>query len=394
MLDRLLKRLQRSRLGRQQDLIKIGVLSAQTGPLAHYGETAVQGLKLGIEYATGGAWEIAGRTIQLLIEDDGGEPESAEPIARALIEREGIHLLQGCTSSPAAIKIARLAQEYERLFMVAVAAADVLTAQWFNPYIFRTASTTSQDAAAGGRYAVQHLGKRFAFLSADYIWGHQSRAAWWRAVQAEGGEIVGDVMAPHDETRFREYLQEIIAKEPDVLVPSWAGQNTAALLRQMREMGMPDGINVIADLPDDQTIQAAGEALEGVICVVKYYHSLPENSVNDWLVRHHQERYGTPPDIFTEGGFASGVALVEGLKRTNGDPAAAGLIPVLESMPFEGPKGAYTFRREDHQALQSMYIAEMVKAPDQPICTPRLIREVSAEVSAPPVIEPKSTEKG
>ena len=391
MFDRLFKRFGTSRRT-SQDVIKVGVLSAQTGALAHYGKTSVEGLRLGIEYATGGTWEIAGKNIELLVRDDGGDPEFAEEQAPTLVEQEKVHILQGSTSSPAAIKIARIAQQYERLFFIAVAATDVLTAEWFNPYVFRTASTTSQDAAAGGQYAVQNLGKRFAFLSPDYIWGLQNRAAWWRAAQEHGADIVGDVMVPPNETDFRADLREVMKKEPEVLVPSWAGQGTATLLLQMREIGVFDAVNVIADMPDYQTVEAVGEALAGMIAVIKYYHGFPQNSVNDWLIRHHQEQYETFPDIFTESGFTSGVALVEGLKRATGDPTAEQLISILEGMPFEGPKGTYTFRPEDHQALQPMYIAEMVKEPGVKVCRPRFIREVSAEACAPPLVEPRAPE--
>ena len=391
MFERLFKRFRESPSASKPP-IKVGVLSAQSGPLAHYGKTAVEGLQLGIEYATGGTWESAGRKITLLVRDDGGDPTFAEEQARILIDQEQVHLLQGSTSSTAAIKIARVAQEHQRLFVVAVSATDVLTAEWFNPYVFRTASTTSQDAAAGGQYAVRNLGKRFAFLSPDFIWGHQSRTAWWRAVQAEGGEIVGDALLPQDEMDFRDELREVLTRDPDVFIPSWAGKGTADLLLQMREIGVFDAVKVTADMPDYRTVEAVGEAMVGMICVVKYYHGFPQNSVNDWLIRHHQVQYGTPPDIFTEGGFTSGIALVEGLKRTSGDPDVERLIPILEGMPFEGPKGTYTFRPEDHQALQPMYVAEMVKGTEGTACVPRLILEVSAEACAPPLVEPRAPE--
>ena len=389
MWERLVRKFKKTKLLPSR-VIKVGALSAQTGPLADYGITAVQGLKLGIEYATAGSWEVAGRKIDLLIEDDGGDPDIASQKTRALIEQQGVHILQGCTSSPAAIKIARIAQKYQRLFLVAVAATDVLTAEWFNRYIFRTASTTAQDAAAGSTYAVEYLGHRFAFFSPDYIWGHQSRSAWWHAIEKQGGEIVGDVMVPRDTLDFRVDLHALLEQHPEVVVPSWAGRATADLFLQMHEVGVFDTVKVITDLPDRNAIHAVGEALAGTICVVKYYYDFPQNSVNNWLIRHHQEQYGTPPDLFTESGFTSGVALVEGLKRTTGDPTAEILIPVLEGMPFEGPKGTYTFRAEDHQALQPMYIVEMVKQPEQTTCVPRLIREISAEETAPPLVAPRS----
>jgi branched-chain amino acid transport system ATP-binding protein len=59
----------------------------------------------------------------------------------------------------------------------------------------------------------------------------------------------------------------------------------------------------------------------------------------------------------------------------------------MEGMSFEGPKGTYRFRAEDHQALQPMYIVEMVKDPDNPWAVPQLIQQVTPEETAPPILE-------
>jgi branched-chain amino acid transport system ATP-binding protein len=124
-----------------------------------------------------------------------------------------------------------------------------------------------------------------------------------------------------------------------------------------------------------------------MVGICKYSYILPDNPINDWLTEKHVERHGEAPDLFTGGGFAAGVALVEALKMTNGNPDAEALIPVLERLTFEGPKGTYTFRPEDHQALQPMYIVEMVEDPDpdHAWAIPSLIREATPEETAPPV---------
>jgi branched-chain amino acid transport system substrate-binding protein len=126
-----------------------------------------------------------------------------------------------------------------------------------------------------------------------------------------------------------------------------------------------------------------------MICTVKYFHDFPKNLVNDWLTARHMERFGEPPDVFTESGFSSGVALVRALQKTHGVTDTDQLVQTLEGMSFAAPKGTYTIRAEDHQTLQPMYLAELVSVPGMKACEPRLIREVSAEESAPPVLRVK-----
>src|SRR5207253_1226726 len=76
--------------------------------------------------------------------------------------------------------------------------------------------------------------------------------------------------------------------------------------------------------------------------------------VNDWLVREHQKRFNEPPDFFTCGGFAAAMAVVAGIQKAAGTDAEK-LIAAMESMEFQTPKGKMTFRKDDHQAMQSMY---------------------------------------
>jgi branched-chain amino acid transport system substrate-binding protein len=72
-------------------------------------------------------------------------------------------------------------------------------------------------------------------------------------------------------------------------------------------------------------------------------------------VTNHYSRFKSPPDFFTAGGFSAAMALVTALKKTGGDTSTEKLITAMEGMSFETPKGPMKFRKEDHQAMQSMY---------------------------------------
>jgi ABC-type branched-subunit amino acid transport system ATPase component/ABC-type branched-subunit amino acid transport system substrate-binding protein len=383
MAESFLVRMQ-SRLSGPQP-IKVGVVTTKSGSLDYYGTMQVRGLELGIEYATQGTMEVAGCPIQLLVEDDAGDPTTGGRKARELIEQQGAHILQGCVSSATTMVVAGIAEEYERILLVEPAAADSITGEHLNRYVFRTAASVGQDAEAGGRYAVQNLGKTFCYLAPDYVFGRQSSEAWRRVIESHGGQTLADILVPPDTTDFSPHIQEILDTGAEVLVQSWAG--AGELFSQLRDLGVFDRMKVTGGLGDREARHALGLDAVGMVGICKYSHILPDNPINDWLTEKHIERHGEAPDLFTGGGFAAGVALVEALKETNGNPDAEALIPVLEGMAFEGPKGTYTFRPEDHQALQPMYIVEMVEDPDPEHlwAIPSLIRAATAEETAPPV---------
>ncbi|MDO9216781.1 MAG: ABC transporter substrate-binding protein, partial [Lacisediminimonas sp.] len=116
-----------------------------------------------------------------------------------------------------------------------------------------------------------------------------------------------------------------------------------------------------------------------------YYFGIPKNPANNWLVTEHYKRFKNPPDFFTAGGMAAGMALVEALKKTGGNTNTEKLIAAMEGMSFDTPKGKMTFRKEDHQAMQSMYHFKIKVDPAFPWGVPELVREIKPEEMAVPI---------
>ena len=99
----------------------------------------------------------------------------------------------------------------------------------------------------------------------------------------------------------------------------------------------------------------------------------------------HYKQFKTPPDFFTAGGFSSAMALVTALKATNGDTNTNKLIKAMEGMSFDTPKGKMTFRKEDHQAMQSMYHFKIKVDPAFAWGVPELVREIKPEEMQVPI---------
>lgn len=367
--------------------IKIGVLHDGSGALRTYGEQQVRGLRLGLEYATNGTLEVLGRPIQLLIEDDASDPQKAVQAVRRFLERDGVHIVQGTSSSGVALAVIPEIERHKRIFVVDPAAADSITGADWSPYVFRTGRNVSQDARTGAAYLVSEGRTRFMNFGPDYAFGHDSAAAWSAVIEESAGEMIGDVFAPLDARDFTPYLQRLLAARPDGVVVTWAGAGAITLFQQIAELGLYDRMLVFTGIGDIPSLRAMGTESGGLVGIVAYYHQLPAHPINDWLTRRHFEEYNEPPDLFTAGGMAAGIAIVEGLRQA-GTTDADTLIEVMRGMSFEGPKGTYTFRAEDHQALQPMYVArlDIIEGYDYPV--PVLLQHFAPEETAPPIAVP------
>lgn len=365
-----------------QKPIKIGVVTSLTGPLEAYGRQEVNGLKLGIEYATGGTNEVLGRKIVILMEDDQGKAEEGKNKARKLLEEDNVDILQGCASSTVALAITDLARENKKIFMIDPATADDLTGKSFHKYVFRTGRNTAQDWATGARYSIENIGKTIYHIAPDTAFGKSSAAAARAAVEKAGGQIVGEGFAPPDTQDFTPYLQRALQSGAKVLYITWAG--ATPLFKQINELKVYDKMAIFTGIPDIAGIKTLGDGALGMQGFTTYYYELPKTKENDWLVQQHTKELGSVPDLFTAGGFTAGVAIVEGIKRagsTDGDKMAA----ALEGLTFRGAKGDYTFRKEDHQALQPMYIVKLEKKEGVDHLVPTLIKELKPEDTAPPI---------
>mgnify|MGYP001149041463 CR=1 FL=1 len=380
--------------------IKIGVVTDRSSWFVYYGEMELNGLHLGIEYATDGSFEVIGRPIEILVEDSGIDVTAAVAKARKLIEEDGVDILQAHPYSPCASAIQAVAEEYGVIFMVAPAAAKEITAENFNVYTSRTASTTGHDSMTGAKWAVT-VGKKIAFLAIDNAWGRSTISDWTDVIVAEGGEVIHEEYVPVGTVDFRPYIERVIAAEPNVLVPVWAGLGSTELFAQLAELEIYEVMNVTSGLGDLAGLQTLGAAIIGYTGMCKYGYTLPRNPVNDWLVTRWRERFDEGslfatsiftlpiPDLFVASGFAAGQAIVYAIEEA-GTLETETLIKVLEGIEFVSPKGLTWIRPEDHQAMQEMYIASVINdttIPEFPggFLRPELVDTLTPEETAPSV---------
>jgi branched-chain amino acid transport system substrate-binding protein len=367
----------------KKEPIKIGVLASTTGPLETYGKMTINGFELGLEYATDGTMEVNGHRIEFFVEDTETKPEVAIQKATKLLEEVGVDFLVGSSSSGDTLAVLPLAEEYKKIMVVEPAVADSITGSEWNKYIFRTARNSSQDAVAGAA-AIAGEGVKIATLAPDYAFGHDGIAAFKEAAEKLGAEVIHEEFADPTATDFTANIQKIIDAKPDYLFVVWAGANSP--WNQIADMKVQEkGIKISTGAPNIAALSTMG-GLVGMEGFTVYYHNLPSNPVNDWLVEEHKKRFnGEVPDLFTPGGMSAAIAIVEALKKTEGNTDTDTLISTMEGMSFDTPKGKMTFRADDHQALQSLYAIRLEKVDGVDYPVPVLIRELSPEETAPPV---------
>lgn len=367
-------------------IVKIGMVTSKTGALQAYGEQSIRGFQMGLDYFTKGTNKIGNTEIQLIVEDSETKPEIAKQKAVKLFEEDKVDIIVGCASSSDALAIVPLAEEYKKVMVVEPAVADAITGSAWNRYIFRTGRNSSQDAAAAAA-AIGKKGAKLGIFAPDSAFGHGGADAFKAAAAKLGAEIVFEAYPPADATDFTAQIQQMISKKPEAVYVVWAGANSP--WKSFTDMKVQEkGIRLSTGAPDIAALKTMWDnvGMEG-FCV--YYNGLPKNEVNGWMVKTAKEKYNTVPDLFDAGGFAAAMSICTALEKTQGSADAEKLIATMEGMSFETPKGTMTFRKEDHQSLQPVYSIKLEKQDGVDYPVPVLIREMSPEETAPPIMNNK-----
>ncbi|MEK7373236.1 MAG: substrate-binding domain-containing protein [candidate division NC10 bacterium] len=372
-----------------QGPIKIGLVQGISGPFEVYAKQIVTGFKLGLEYATGGKLEILGRKIEVLVEDDQLKPDVAKRLVTKLYADDKVDLVVATTSSAAALAVLPVAAEFKKVLIVEPAVADSITGEHWNRYIFRTGRNSGQDAIANA-LAVAKPGVSIATIAQDYAFGKDGVAAYKAAVEKLGAKIVHEEYTPRDATDFTAPIQKIIGALKDKQGPKyvfviWAGKGgpyPQLVANRLDKYGIT--LSASGNLLDVMKGMKAMN-LDGSVGGTYYYYELPKNPVNDWLVKEHQARFKEPPDFFTCGGFAAAMAAVTAIQKAGGTDAEK-LIAAMEGMEFATPKGKMIFRKDDHQALQTMYSIKLLAKPDVAWLVPTLLKELSPQETAPAIL--------
>ncbi len=370
----------------QSKEIRIAHVYSKTGLLEAYGKQTQTGLLMGLAYATGGTMVLDGKKIVVIEKDDQGKPDLGKSLLAAAYADDKADLAVGPTSSGVALAMLPVAEEYKKILLVEPAVADAITGDKWNKYIFRTGRNSSQDAIANA-VAMDKDGVAVATLAQDYAFGRDGVKAF--KVALKHAKIVHEEYLPQTTTDFTAGIQRLVDALKDkpgrkAIEVIWAGGTppfnalAAADLKKRFGIEVFTGGNILPAM-------ASYKNFPGMEGATYYYFGIPKNPVNDALVAMHYKEFKTPPDFFTAGGFSAAMAIITALKKTGGDTNTNKLIKTMEGMSFDTPKGVMTFRREDHQAMQSMYHFRIKDDPAFAWGVPELVREIKPEEMNVPI---------
>jgi branched-chain amino acid transport system substrate-binding protein len=362
--------------------IKIANIEALSGPFEQFGNQSRVGFELGMAYATNGTMKLLDRPVEIIVKDSQIKPAIGKQLLTEAYKDDKVDLAVGPTSSAVAMAMLPVPMEFKKILVVEPAVSDTITGKDSNRYVFKTSRNSSHDAI-GNALVIAKPGVHIATVAQDYTFGRTFVEKYKQACEAKGAKIVIEEYLPIKTVDFTASAQRIIKAMKDIkgekyLFLNWAGKGSPLNKFHSMKLNEKYGINLTTGgniLP----VLKGYKPFAGMEGSGYYYHTNPQNQMNEWLIAEHKKRFkGMPPDFFNCGGFAAAIFVAEAIKKA-GSTDTEKLIAAMEGLEWMTPKGKMIMRKEDHQALQSMFHFKLKVDPDVAWAVPALVKEQTIE---------------
>ncbi|MEJ8836964.1 ABC transporter substrate-binding protein [Ramlibacter sp. AN1133] len=339
--------------------IKVGFLVPLTGPYAPEAQDQVRAAELAVkEFNDAGGFN--GRKAELLVRDDKLNAGEAATRTLELIEKDKVDFMAGSLSAATQLSMNAVTRERKVIF-VSISQSDAINeVKDFSPYTFHEALNPHVTSGAVARYAFPKFGKRIAYLTADYAYGHEMVRGFERAGKAFGATTLADIRHPLGTSDYSAFLPRIQALKPDILVMNNFGRDFLNALKQATDFGLKSTTRIITPVLLFTARQTGGaDVFDGVVGGTSYYWGIEDHvpAAKVFNDKFRKAYNGAVPSDYGSLAYAGVRSVLQGVldaKTTQSDQVSA----AMTRMKYNWYKGPEYYRACDHQAVQSVFIIE------------------------------------
>lgn len=340
-----------------QQSVKVGSVLSITGPASFLGEPEDKTLRMYVEKinAAGG---VAGKKIELVIYDDGGDANKARTFATRLIEDDKVVAMVGGSTTGTTMAMIPVFEEAQVPFISLAGAIEVIDP--VRKFIFKTPHTDKMACEKIFENLKQRNFTKVAMISGTDGFGASMSAQCVKAAPTYGVQIVAEETYGPRDSDMTAQLTKIkgVAGVQAVVNPGF-GQGPAIVTRNYAQLGMSAvPLYQSHGVASKSFIELAGAAAEGVrlpAAALLVGDKLPDSDPQKKVVVDYKQTFESTAKqpVSTFGGHAyDGLfIMVEAMKRANSTDAKKVRDEIEKTKGFVGTGGIVTMSPTDHLGL-------------------------------------------
>lgn len=330
--------------------VKVGMVTTLSTGAGYLGEDVRDGFVLALEMA-----EATDR-VELLVEDDGLEPERGVQIAERMVERDGVQVMTGIIFSNVAMAVVPRLVRDGMIYLSPNAGPSQLAGQGCHENYFNVAWQNDNLHEAMGAYVAQQGFSNVYLLAPNYPAGKDALTGFKRFYD---GEVAGEVYTQLGQTDYAAELANLRAAEPDAVFFFYPGGMGINFVKQAASTGISQEVPFFgpAFSFDDTLLDAVGEAAIGIKNTSQWSPDL-DNAANQAFVAAYKEKYDRYPTLYSSQGFDTANLLLSAMAAVGDDVADQDAFrEALRAADFVSVRGDFAFAANQHP-IQDIYVRE------------------------------------
>jgi branched-chain amino acid transport system substrate-binding protein len=307
--------------------------------------------------------------VEVISADHQASADTALSIARNWLDTGGVDAIVNVNNSAAALAVADLARQRDKVALFTAAATSALTGTACGPNHIQWTYDTWALGNAVGVAMTRAGGDTWFIIGADYTFGRTLAADTERAVLAADGKVLGSVFTPYPETTdFSSFLLQAQSSGAKVVAFANSGTNTTNCIKQAAEFGLTkSGTRLAALLLTIADVHAIGlEVAQGLILASSFYWDR-DDGTRAWSRRFGAKLSGSMPTMFQAGDYSAithYLKTVQTIGIAKAQASGRATVAAMKQMPTNDPLFGPGSIRPDGRKLNPMYLFQ-VKAPKE-----------------------------
>lgn len=315
--------------------LKIGVIVAETGPIAGAGKSFADGGRIAVQEINDKDLIGGGKKIQLVEKEGSEDPAKSASVAAQLAADQSIVGMACCILSPVAGAVKTVAIKQKVPLVLWGATAPDLAEP---PYVIRTV-TMPQPA---NQKLAEIVSKEKDLKTVAYgvmtdNAGIVSQAdAFKKGFDDAGVQNVGQVGTLSTQTDFTSSATSLIQKNADAVVVAGTQSNAVGLVAALHNKGYK-GLIVAGQTISGSGVYASQPQVLPEVPFPVYFLASKATGLGKTFAEDFKQKYGTEADDYAAQGYNAIYAMAMAMKKAGGDITRASLTKALDSLKTLDP---------------------------------------------------------
>ena len=334
-----------------QAKLKIGFISAQSGPLNVLGLEQKRGFEIAMDHLGG---KFGQTPIEVVMADSKGNPSATVQEISRLIDKEKVDLIVGLSASNELVAGVKPIVDAKIFFVGMNGGVAVNAGEQCNPYYFNASFQNAQLTTGMGAFMTKQGVKKLYLIGADFEAGYEHTDA---AKTGFKGEIVAQQFTPLTQLDFAADIAKIRASGADGVFAFYPGGLGIAFMRQWAQAGLTGKIPVFSNiaLTEPTAFQAQGKSVLGTYVSAVYFAGI-DNPVNKRFVQDFKTKFGRDPASYAGLAYDAMMLVDSAVKEVKGNVKdQAAFRAALKKANFQSVRGSFAFS-SNNPPIQNTYL--------------------------------------